>query len=83
MPPISVPPILLYMSTLTKKPSAKKKPMRKVVARKSASRLIPPPARGSGDDLLKSLQDGSFDKAAAKVDWDMVESACKNRRSSR
>lgn len=79
------------MSTLTKKPAAQKT-LRKAVKRKTASgsrigRLaacLPlPPSKGTAADLLRSIHDGSFDRAAAKVNWDMVESAYKNRHSSR
>jgi hypothetical protein len=82
------------MKTLTK--PAAKKPLVKRLARKSAGRkpsattnvdsevvrLTPPPAKATTADLLRSLRDGSYDAAAAKVDWDIVERVVSDRRSA-
>lgn len=84
------------MSTLAKKPVTKKAAVRKPTVRRLAAKKLtpeqeilalvgtrtPPPAKSTTVDLLRSLRDGSFDKAAAKVDWDIVETVVKNRRSS-
>lgn len=82
------------MKTLSK--PAAKKPLVKRLTRKSAGRkrsgttnvdsegvrLTPPPAKATTADLLRSLRDGSYDAAAAKVDWDIVERVVSNRRSA-
>lgn len=75
------------MSTLTKA----KKPARKTSRRpgKTADAIpgllpvrTPPKAKATAGDLLRSMKDGSWDAAAAKCDWDIVERAVKNRSSS-
>ncbi len=71
------------MKTLTK-PAAKKKRVARPALKKAAGKTLPlPPAKATAGDLLRRLHDGSYDAAAAKVDWDSVEWAVKNRRSSR
>lgn len=81
------------MSTLTKKPAARKPVPRR---RPSAKKLTleqeilplvgtrtPPPSKFTAADLLRDLHDGTFDAAAAKCDWARVELAHKSRASSR
>lgn len=79
------------MSTLTKKLAARKPAVRRPTAgklaleeeiRAAAGTRTPPPAKFTTADVLRSLRDGSFDQAAAKCDWDLVETTVKNRRSS-
>ncbi len=71
------------MKTLTK-PAAKKKRVARPALKKTVGKTLPlPPAKATAGDLLRRLRDGSYDAAAAKVDWDGVEWAVKNRRSSR
>lgn len=40
-----------------------------------------PPPRATADDLLRALDDGSYAKATAGIEWDKVEAAVKGRRS--
>ncbi len=78
------------MSTLTTKPAARrvhrrpagKKPTLEQEILSLVGTCTPPPAKGSAADLLRDLHDGTFDAAAAKIDWARVELAYKSRASS-
>lgn len=79
------------MSTLTKMPAARKLAARRPAAKKLTleqeilslvGTRTPPPAKGSGADLLRDLHDGTFDAAAAKIDWARVELAYNSRACS-
>jgi hypothetical protein len=65
-----------------------KKPARRVVKptlrrRPAAPAVALPPAKCSADDLLRALDDGSYAKSTAGIDWNKVERAVKGRRSAR
>jgi hypothetical protein len=78
------------MSTLTTKPAARKVRRRPAAKKLTLEQEIlslvgtrtPPPAKATTADLLRSLHDGTFDAAAAKIDWARVELAYKSRASS-
>jgi hypothetical protein len=82
------------MSTLTKPKAAARKTVSKPAAKRRIAApkvknidveapLPLPPAKTTVAALLRSLNDGSFDAAAAKGDWAKVELAYRNRSSSR
>lgn len=63
---------------------------KKSVSRKSQASHLPagvkirtPAPKATAGDLLASLEDGSFDAAAAKGDWAVVERVVKSRASAR